>query len=431
MVAKVTVPHSIKRALNYNEQKAQKGQAECLYANGFLKEAGNLNFYEKLERFEKLNELNQRATTNTLHVSLNFDPSEKLSKEQMIAIAKAYMEKMGFGDQPYLVYVHHDAGHPHIHIVSTAIKKDGKRISLHNIGRNQSTVARKEIEKEFNLVRAEDQPKKKQQKLDTPAQKVKYGKAETKRAITNVLDAVLDKYKFTSLEELNAILKQYNVVADRGSKGSIIYQKGGLVFRVLDENGKKVGVPVKASKIYSQPTLKNLEKKFEANKILREPHKKTLKTKIDWIMLQKPKSMEDLQRLLQQEKITLVIRQNEEGRVYGLTYIDNNTKCVFNGSDLGKGYSAKAMLEKLEARHQAKEIQQPVKEQPTQTKQPNTREVVTDKSQTIFIKKDHSQDVSMDQKHSTVLDELTRAEQSFGVTPYGLRKKRKQKRKRL
>lgn len=423
MVAKVTVPHSIKRALNYNEQKAQKGQAECIYANGFLKEVDNLNFYEKLERFEKLNELNQRATTNTLHVSLNFDPSEKLSKEQMIAIAKAYMEKMGFGDQPYLVYVHHDAGHPHIHIVSTAIMKDGKRISLHNIGRNQSTVARKEIEKEFNLVGAEDQQKKKRHQQETPAQKVKYGKAETKRAITNVLDAVLDKYKFTSLEELNAILKQYNVVADRGSKDSIIYQKGGLVFRVLDENGKKVGVPVKASTIYSQPTLKNLEKKFEANKALREPHKKTLKTKIDWVLLQKPKSMEDLQRLLQQEKITLVIRQNEEGRVYGLTYIDNNTKCVFNGSDLEKGYSAKAMLEKLEARHQAKEIQQPVKEQPTQPKQSNTKEV--------FIKKDHSPDVSKDQKQSTVLEELIRAEQSYGLTPYGLRKKRKQKRKRL
>lgn len=431
MVAKVTVPHSIKRALNYNEQKAQKGQAECLYAHGFLKEADNLSFFEKLERFEKLNELNQRATTNTLHVSLNFDPSEKLSKEQMVAIAKAYMEKMGFGDQPYLVYIHHDAGHPHIHIVSTAIKKDGKRISLHNIGRNQSTVARKEIEKEFNLVRAEDQQKKKQHKEVTPAQKVKYGKAETKRAITNVLNAVLDKYKFTSLEELNAILKQYNVVADRGSKDSIIYQKGGLVFRVLDENGKKIGVPVKASTIFSQPTLKNLEKKFEANKALGEPHKKTLKTKIDWIMLQKPRSLEELQRQLQKEKITLVIRQNEEGRVYGLTYIDNNTKCVFNGSDLGKAYSAKGMLEKLEPTQRRKEIHQTAKEKPTQTNQQTPKEVVTDKSQEIIIAKNHTADKSMDQKQSTVLDELIRAEQTFGVTPYGLRKKRKQKRKRL
>jgi hypothetical protein len=28
-----------------------------------------------------------------------------------------------------------------------------------------------------------------------------------------------------------------------------------------------------------------------------------------------------------------------------LTYIDHNTKCVFNGSEIGKAYSAKAILE--------------------------------------------------------------------------------------
>jgi hypothetical protein len=58
MVAKVTVPGSIKRALNYNEQKMQKGKAECLYAHNYLKEAKYLNFYEKLERFEKQISLN-------------------------------------------------------------------------------------------------------------------------------------------------------------------------------------------------------------------------------------------------------------------------------------------------------------------------------------------------------------------------------------
>jgi uncharacterized protein YijF (DUF1287 family) len=48
------------------------------------------------------------------------------------------MEKIGFGEQPYLIYKHEDAGHPHIHIVSTTIKADGSRINTHNIGRNQS-----------------------------------------------------------------------------------------------------------------------------------------------------------------------------------------------------------------------------------------------------------------------------------------------------
>ena len=48
------------------------------------------------------------------------------------------MNKIGFVEQPFLVYKHEDAGHPHIHIVSTTIKGDGSRINTHNIGRNQS-----------------------------------------------------------------------------------------------------------------------------------------------------------------------------------------------------------------------------------------------------------------------------------------------------
>src|SRR4028118_1493788 len=91
-------------------------------------DAGEMNFYDKLNRFQNLIELNKTATTNTLHISLNFDPSEKFKREKITQIASAYMEKIGFGEQPYLVYEHRDAGHPHIHIVTTSIQENGKRI---------------------------------------------------------------------------------------------------------------------------------------------------------------------------------------------------------------------------------------------------------------------------------------------------------------
>ncbi len=104
---------------------------------------------------KNLNCLNKRATTKTLHVSLNFDPTERLSNDKLIGIASIYMEKIGFEEQPFLVYRHEDSGHPHIHIVSTTIRKDGSRINTHNIGRNQSEKARKEIEKLYGLVKAE------------------------------------------------------------------------------------------------------------------------------------------------------------------------------------------------------------------------------------------------------------------------------------
>jgi type IV secretory pathway VirD2 relaxase len=132
----------------------QKGMAQCIHAENFLKEADEMNFLEKLKRFEKQIAKNNRAKTNTLHISLNFDLSDKLSKEKLKSIASDYMEKIGFGNQPWLLYKHEDAGHPHIHIVTTNIQADGKRIDTFNIGRNQSEKARKELELKYELVRA-------------------------------------------------------------------------------------------------------------------------------------------------------------------------------------------------------------------------------------------------------------------------------------
>jgi hypothetical protein len=62
--------------------------------------------------------------------------------------------------------------------------------------------------------------------------------------------------------ELNAVLRPYNIVADRGKEGSRIYDNNGLVYRVLDEQGNKIGTPIKASDIYNKPTMKFLEQKI-------------------------------------------------------------------------------------------------------------------------------------------------------------------------
>jgi hypothetical protein len=350
MVARINTGKSISKALKYNEQKVQQGKAELILSEGFVKDTDQLTFYDKLHHFERHTNLNEKVVTNTLHVSLNFDAADKLSKDELQDIARTYMDRIGFGKQPYLVYQHHDAGHQHIHIVSTNIQPDGKRISMHNLGKNQSEIARKAIEIEFGLVKA-DSKKLEQNQAIKPvnAQKVQYGKSETKRAITNVLDTVLKQYKFTSLAELNAILKQYNVMADRGAPDSRTYQRGGLVYRVLNDKGNKVGIPIKASSIYCKPTLPNLKGKFEQNAIDRHAHGKRPKTLIDWYLLKtKQPSLQGMIDALQKEGITVVLRQNANGDLYGMTYVDHRTKCVFNGSDLGKAYSSKGVQDRLQ-----------------------------------------------------------------------------------
>src|SRR5690348_409172 len=128
MVVRIKSPHNLTRALNYNEKKMERGMAQCIFAGNYILDASKMNFYQKLERMEYLMVLNERSKkSNCLHISLNFSPDEKLSTFLLEKIAETYMQKIGFGTQPYLVYQHHDAGHPHIHIVTTNIKSDGRR----------------------------------------------------------------------------------------------------------------------------------------------------------------------------------------------------------------------------------------------------------------------------------------------------------------
>lgn len=349
MVARINSSKSLSKVLNYNEHKVREKQAELLLAQNFLKDSSQLSFSDKTKHFERFTSLNERTTTNILHVSLNFDVSEKLSNDRLTEIGKTYMDKIGFGEQPYLVYRHHDAGHPHIHIVSTNIQRNGSRISMHNIGRNQSEKARTEIEVEFSLVKAQEKKLDDQLKLiPVSALKVAYGKASTKRAISNVLGLVINQYKYSSLPELNAILKLYNVQADRGEKDSVMYEKGGLVYRVLDGNGKPISPSLKASSFYMKPTLKNLEQRFIENEKLKQPFVKRIRSTIDFALSKKSSvGMEQLVNALAKENISVVLRQNKEGMIYGITYVDHKTKCVFNGSHIGKTYSAKTILERV------------------------------------------------------------------------------------
>jgi len=347
MVAVVHQSKSLRGTLNYNEQKVKLGFAECLEAGFYPMEAADMTFHQKLRRLELLTELNQRTKYNSLHVSLNFHPSEQHSDDQLREMAEVFLDKIGFAGQPYLLYKHTDAGHPHIHLVSTNIKADGKAISMHNIGKHKARPACVEMEKEYGLVVANSKENSLHDRVKpVNVQRALYGRMETKRAMNGIINVVSDQYKFTSLAQYNAVLGLYNIVADTGADGSRVKKHEGLVFRVLDADGNKVGVPIKASDFASKPTLKNLQEKFAKNEALKQAHKARLTNAVNMAFLNGVDNLEGLKKALQQKGIDLVVRQNADGVIYGLTYVDHDRKTVFNGSELGKAFSAKAILER-------------------------------------------------------------------------------------
>lgn len=148
------------------------------------------------------------------------------------------------------------------------------------------------------------------------------------------------------LPELNAVLNQYNVHADRGTEDSKVFKNNGLLYKILDKDSKPVGVPIKASNFYSKPTLKFLEERFKINEIKKESQKSHVKNAVRMAFFnEKIISPEKLADSLANQGINVVLRKSKNGQIYGITYVDHVSQSVFNGSSLGKEFSAKGIQE--------------------------------------------------------------------------------------
>lgn len=403
MVARINSTERLLNLLNYNENKVKSGDAKCILENGFGCDPSDLTFTEKFKKFDSYERRNHRATVKAVPISLNFHPSEKLSELKLQEIAIEYMERIGFGAQPYLVYQHFDVDHPHIHIVTTKITSDGSRIDTYKIGERKSEPARKAIEEKYGLIRGSIT----KTTYEPDIRKVTYGKMPTKKSIADVVREVIKSYKFTSLPEYNAVLMQFNVLADRGSEASRIFKNGGLVYRVLDDKGKKVGVPIKASTLPGKPMLSELKKHFKTNEILRRPHKDRLIKVIDEVLsTTRKQTTGDFANGMGKEGIVPYFRTNDDGRIYGITFVDNKSKVVFNGSDLGKRYAAKAILDRL------------ISNKPT----------ITHHDTLPSFAEPQSPGVTADQ--ATVFENLVEAKQYDFSTPEGAMRLRRKRRKR-
>jgi len=365
MRPKITSSNSIARSLTYNEQKLTQGKAECLTAANFLKDPDQLTYADKLRRLQHRMELNEAVKTSQ-HITLNFDPSDQLSNEKMKLIADRYMKEIGFENQPYLVYRHHDAGHPHCHIVTTHVRPNGDPIDLYNIGKNQSEQARLLIEKEFQLTTAEMKRQHRlQQKHPDGVQKIIYGESSTTQSISRVLDYVTEQYKYTSLKELNILLRFYNVEAYRGRENSKLYQRRGLLYRITDDNGRYLGVPLKASFFDSKPTLDNLEKKMIQNQTLKLQHKEHVTISVQWNLLKNADTIQRLKQKMADDKIRMVLHQDKQGICKDVFYIDLQNKCIYNGSELGEPCNHLA-IQKLIDRETTQKLEQSQNQNQTQ-----------------------------------------------------------------
>ncbi|RPD43119.1 hypothetical protein EG028_02155 [Chitinophaga barathri] len=333
--------------IRYNEAKVQEGTGICLEASGFGADPDALNALQKSRRFQKITSLNAGAMRNAVHFVLSFPPEEMLSPERMIEIAQRYIDLVGYGDQPALIYQHTDTAHPHLHIVTTNIRRDGTQMPEDWFIRDVAEPARKQIEDEFALIKAEGRGQRQgEQNLSLDAEALRYGHQETKRAISNIVRMVIAQYKFASLGDFNAVLRQYNIMADPGESGSKRRDVDGLVYSMLGPHGEKVGRQVNASAIHERPTMKVLRQIFSVKEEQRERFRGRV-TRIVSDAVRSCSSLESFCDEIGRFGIKAHFHRGKNDRIFGLTFIDTHTRVVFSGSDLRKDLGAAAVLRKL------------------------------------------------------------------------------------
>lgn len=338
MIAKIGRGINLFGTLSYNNSKIEQEKGEILMTNKMIETADGKHSVAQLARsFEPYLLANRNTEKHTLHISLNPDPRDKVSDEQHRKIAQQYMNEMGYGDQPFIVFKHTDIDRSHIHIVSVCIDEEGKKIS-DKFEKIRSMKVCRELEKKFGLISAVEKQSQQNQKIFQP---INYKSGDIKSQIASVIRHLPSYYQFQSLGEYNALLSLFNITAEK-VEGELQGQlKRGLLYFPLDDQGKKAGNPFKASLFGKNAGIDALEKHFTAckNKSNDQLAKQNLKRSI----IEAQHSSKDEQAFknkLKKEGIDTVVRKNDNGRIYGITFIDHRSRTVWNGSRLGKEFSA-------------------------------------------------------------------------------------------
>ena len=336
MIAKISSTENLGGALGYNFKKVEKGEASILHAAElYQNKEGHYTMEDVLVDMEALIPKKCRTKKTVFHCSLNPHPDEKLSDETLMQIAREYMEALGYGNQPYIVFKHNDIAREHIHIVSLRVDSEGRKLN-DRFEKRRSKQITDALERKYNLIPSSKVTDKAMK--ETP--KVDIGKGNIREQVASVLRMVLKHYRFCSLGEFNAILNKYNLTVEEVKTEFRGKKYDGLVYVPTDDKGGKISTPIHASDIGRGVGYTAVQNRMQKSKLAIKPLIPTIRNKVLQTMRTSPNTEKDLRSRLEEQGLCMVIRKNQSGRIYGITFIDDEGGCALNGSRLGKGYAA-------------------------------------------------------------------------------------------
>lgn len=338
MIAKIGKGSNMYGAILYNQQKVDRENGAVLLLNKIPDTVDgrySVAYFNKC--FEPYLSVNIKTEKTVRHISLNPDPADKVSDEQFTEMAQEYMERMGYGSQPYIVFKHTDIDRTHIHVVSTCVGIDGKKIP-DDYDHPRSMAICRDLETKYNLHKATEQEKKQGNKVFKP---INHKNGDTKSQIASVVRHLPKYYSFSTMGSYNALLSLFNITVEEVKGERNGQPVNGLVYVALDEKGNKASNPFKSSLFGKDAGVAQLQEHFEQSKdkMKTNPARSVLKNTIE-LAIHTTSNETDFKKQLTEQGINTVVRRNESGRVYGMTFIDHESRSVWNGSQLDKNLSA-------------------------------------------------------------------------------------------
>jgi hypothetical protein len=343
MIAKIGKGSNMYGAILYNQRKVDTENGAVLLLNKIPDTMdGRYSALYFNQCFEPYLSANIKTEKTVRHISLNPDPADNVSDEQFAEMAGEYMERMGYGNQPFIVFKHTDIDRTHIHIVSTCVGIEGKKIP-DDYDHPRSMAICRDLEKKYNLHKATEIEQKQNDEIFKP---VNYQSGDIKSQIASVVRHLPKYYSFSTMGSYNALLSLFNITAEEVKGERDGQTVNGLVYVALDENGNKASNPFKASLFGKDAGVAQLHKYFEQSKekMKSNPARSALRNTVELAIHTTDNEMEFKKQLVEQG-INTVVRRNNDGRIYGITFIDHESRSVWNGSQLDRNLSANVFNE--------------------------------------------------------------------------------------
>lgn len=301
-------------AVAYNERKVSQGLAELMEVSNFTTlTSANYNADNFRDYLDSYSKRNDRIKNAQFHVSISCKGTE-FTHQQLLEIAHLYMKEMGYGDdgQPVLVYAHHDTPNNHIHVITSRIAPNGRKIS-----------------KEFE---------KKHSRQVTQRVMEQYTGQKQEPTLNEAIAEALS-YRFTSKSQFCAILSSmgYDFKEDDNTPTLFIYKGGGELGKLLIPDIMKHALNENKPDDKRRRQLRAILKKYRdlsANK-------------------------EELAAVMKKKFGISLVYLGQKDSPFGYVVVDHKNKTVFKG---GEFLSIKELLQFEDAPTRFAKIEQTIDE---------------------------------------------------------------------